>query len=102
MNNYNTFTIYGWMINELGLTGSDLVIYAYFYSLSKDSSLLVTDFDLTNKTAGLRSTLEAIYDFDAYDLDFAVTKLMSTGHFIEIPEPDFAFRVVLPEEYKEN
>lgn len=102
MTNYNSFTIYGWMINELGLTGSDLIIYAYFYDLSKSSSLLVTDYDLYNKIDALRNILAVTYSCDAYDIDFAITKLESTGHFIHINEPDYAFRVVLPEEYKEN
>lgn len=102
MNNYNNFTIYGWMINELGLTGSDLVVYAYYYGLSRNNQLIVTEYDWVNKTASLRVLLETIYSFDAIDLNYAVNKLMSTGHFVEIREPDFAFRVVLPEEYKED
>lgn len=102
MTNYNDFNISGWMINELGLSGSDLIIYAYFYDLSKNKSLLVTDVDVINATDCLRRILDAFYNFDAYDLDYVITKLMSTGHFVEIDEPDFAFRVVLPEEYKEN
>ena len=102
MTNYNDFTISGWMINELGLSGSDLIVYAYFYDLSKSRSLLVTDVDVVNATDCLRSVLATFYKFDAYDLDYAITKLMATGHFIEISEPDFAFRVVLPEEYKED
>lgn len=102
MTNYNSFIIFGWMINELGLSGSDLVVYAYFYDLSKNSSLLVLDTDVINATDGLRRVLDAFYNFDAYDLDYAITKLMATGHFVEIREPGFAFRVVLPEEYKEN
>ena len=102
MTNYNDFTIFGWMINELGLSGSDLIVYAYFYDLAKNRSLLVTDVDVINATECLRRVLDAFYSFDAYDLDYAITKLMATGHFVEIREPDFAFRVVLPEEYKEN
>ena len=102
MTNYNDFTISGWMINELGLSGSDLIVYAYFYDMSKSRSLLVTDVDVVNATDCLRSVLATFYNFDAYDLDYAITKLMATGHFIEISEPDFAFRVVLPVEYKED
>ena len=102
MTNYNDFTIFGWMINELGLSGSDLIVYAYFYDLSKNKSLLVTDFDVINATDCLRRLFDTLFSFDAYDLDYVITKLISTGHFVEIGEPDFAFRVVLPEEYKEN
>lgn len=102
MTNYNDFIIFGWMINELNLFGSDLIVYAYFYDLSKNKSLLVTDVDVINATDCLRRIFSALFCFDAYDLDYAITKLMATGHFVEISEPDFAFRVVLPEEYKED
>ena len=79
MTNYNDFTIFGWMINELNLSGSDLIVYAYFYDLSKNRSLLVTDVDVINATDCLRRVLVAFYNFDAYDLDYAITKLMATN-----------------------
>ena len=36
VNNENHITIHGWMINELGLKGSELIIYAIIYGFSQD------------------------------------------------------------------
>lgn len=34
--NENFYTVFGWMLNELNLRGSDLVVYAIIYSFSQD------------------------------------------------------------------
>ena len=38
MKNTNYYTVHGWMINELGLSGNDLLIYAIIYGFSQDGS----------------------------------------------------------------
>ena len=34
--NNNTITISGWMVNELKLSGNDLILYAMIYGFSQD------------------------------------------------------------------
>ena len=34
--NENYYTIFGWMLNELKLSGIDLIVYAIIYSFSQD------------------------------------------------------------------
>lgn len=36
MNNDNYFTVQGWMVNELGLSGNELIAYAIVYGFSQD------------------------------------------------------------------
>lgn len=38
MKNTNYYTVHGWMINELGLSGNDLLIYAIIYGFSQDGN----------------------------------------------------------------
>ena len=38
MKNTNYYTVDGWMINELGLSGNDLLIYAIIYGFSQDGN----------------------------------------------------------------
>lgn len=38
MKNTNYYTVHGWMINELGLSGNELLIYAIIYGFSQDGS----------------------------------------------------------------
>lgn len=38
MKNTNYYIVHGWMINELGLKGNDLLIYAIIYGFSQDGS----------------------------------------------------------------
>lgn len=38
MKNTNYYTVHGWMINELGLSGNDLLLYAIIYGFSQDGS----------------------------------------------------------------
>lgn len=38
MKNHNSTTIYGWMVNELGLSGNELICYAIIYGFSQDGA----------------------------------------------------------------
>lgn len=76
LRNYEYFTIQGWMINKLKLTGVDLILYALIYSYAQDGTVLewgyVDDF---------RSWFSAFgYDFECADIDYYMNNLRVKGY----------------------
>lgn len=64
------FTVYDWMITDLRLKGSELLLYAIIYSFCKDGETMVTGLEyLANRIGGIKHRVST-----------ALTELQKKGH----------------------
>ena len=55
MDNYNSITLFGWMINQYGLRGKELLVYATLFSLTQSPDLYSGNIHYLTEWADLES-----------------------------------------------
>lgn len=56
IHNYDSLTIFGWMINKLNLEGAELLVYAKIFNDGQDGGPVVIDFEQLIKFIGYNET----------------------------------------------